>query len=89
MKPDYDFSELAKMVTELLRKAPSIGGLRNALHHMWGHVSDYSYTLKGGVELWSLSRLMEEIQLHSLASKDPYLTSSTALSELKAWISNT
>ena len=88
MKPNYDFSELAKMVTELLRKAPSIGGLRNALQHMWGHLSDYPYTLKGGVELWSLSRLMEEIQLRSLTSKDPYLTSTTALSELKAWLPN-
>ena len=88
MKPYYNFSELAKMVTELLRKPPSIGGLRNALQHMWGHVSDNPYTLKGEVELWSLSRLMEEIQLRSLANEEPYLTSSTALSELRVWIPN-
>ncbi|KHE90706.1 MAG: DUF1722 domain-containing protein [Candidatus Scalindua rubra] len=88
MKPHHDFSELAKIVTELLRTPPSIGGMRNALQHMWGYVSDFHYTLKGEVELWSLSRLMEEIQLRSLASKDPYLTSSTALSELKVWMPN-
>ena len=88
MNPHHDFSELAKVVTELLRKAPSIGGLRNALQHMWGHVSDCPYTPKGEVESWSLSRLLEEIQRRSLASEDPYLTSSTALSELKVWIPN-
>jgi len=86
MKPYHDFSELAKVVSELLRKPPSIGGLKNALQHMWGHVSDSPHTLKGEVESWSFSRLLEEIQRRSLANEEPYLTSSTALSELKAWI---
>jgi len=86
MKPSHDFSEVAKVVTELLRKPPPIGGLRNALQHMWGHVSDGPYTLKGEVESWSLSRLLEEIQRRSLTREEPYLTSSTALSELKVWI---
>jgi hypothetical protein len=88
MKPHQDFSELAKVVTELLREPPSIGGLRNALKHMWGHVSDCLFVQKGEVESWSLSRLLEEIQSCALSSKEPYLTSSTALSELKAWIPN-
>jgi hypothetical protein len=86
MKTHHNFSESAKVVTELLRKPPSIAGLRNALHHMWGHLSDCPYTLKDEVESWSLSRLLEEIQRRSLASEDLYLTSSTALSELKVWI---
>jgi hypothetical protein len=55
---------------------------------MWGHVSDNPYTLKGEVELWSLGRLIEEIQLRSLANEEPYLISSTALSELRVWIPN-
>jgi uncharacterized protein YbgA (DUF1722 family) len=88
MKPHHDFSELARVVTELLRKPPSIGGLRNALQHMWGHVSDYPSAPKGEVESWSLRRLLEETQRRSLASEDPYLTLSTALSELKVWIPN-
>jgi len=88
MKPHYDYSEFAKIVTEVLRKPPSIGGLRNALQHMWGHVSDYPYTLKGKVARCSLSRLLGEIQLCSLAGRDTYLVSSTALSELKVWIPN-
>ncbi len=89
MKPRNDFSELAKIVTGLLRKPPSIGGLRNALQHMWGHVSDCPSAPKGDVESWSLSRLLEEIQRRSLASEESYLISSTALSELKVWIPNT
>jgi hypothetical protein len=88
MKPGHDFSELAKVVTELLRKSPSIGGLRNALQHMWGYVSDYPSTSKGEIESWSLSRLLGEIQRRSMVSEDPYLNSSTALSELKVWIPN-
>jgi hypothetical protein len=88
MKPHHDFSELAKVVSELLRKPPSVGGLRNTLQHMWGHVSDCPSVPKGEVRSWSLSRLLEEVQRRSLVSKDPYLTSSTALSELKAWIPN-
>jgi len=88
MKCDHEFSELAKMVTEVLRKSPSVGGLRNALQHMWGYVSNFTSIQKREVESWSLSRLLEEIQWHALANKEPYLTSSTALSELKAWIPN-
>ena len=86
MKPHDDFSELAKLLTELLRKPPATGGLKNALQHMWGHVSGGPYTPKDDVELWSLSRLLEEIQKRALKKEDPYLTSSTALSELKVWI---
>jgi hypothetical protein len=86
MKPHHDFSELAKVLTELLRTPPSVGGLKNALQHMWGHVSDGPYTLKGEVESWSLSRLLGEIQRRTLTREEPYLTSSTALSELKVWI---
>lgn len=89
MSPHQDFSGYAKLVTEQLRKPPSIGGLRNALQHMWGHVSDYpSVKKKDKFESWSLSRLLNEIQRRALANKDPYLTSSTALSELRVWIPN-
>lgn len=88
MKPHHDFSELANMLTEQLRKPPLIGGLRNALQHMWGHVSALSSAQKGVVESWSLNRLLKEIQRRSLVSEDPYLTTSTALSELKVWIPN-
>jgi hypothetical protein len=86
MKPHHDFSEFATMVTNVLRDTPSIGGLRNALQHMWGHVSECPPSPKGEVESWSLTMLLKEIQRRALASEDPYLTSSTALSELRVWI---
>jgi hypothetical protein len=88
MRPHYDYSELAKVLTEQLRKPPPIGGLRNTLQHMWGYVSDCPSGIKGDVESWSLSRLLEEIQQRALTCKNPYLTCSTALSELRLWIPN-
>lgn len=86
MRPHHDLSELAKLLTEMLRKPPSPGGLKNTLQHMWGHVSDFSPAPKDRIESWSLSRQLKEIQMRSLKGEEPYLTSSTALSELKVWL---
>jgi hypothetical protein len=86
MKPRQDFSALAKRLTEQLRTAPSEGGLRNALQHMWGYVSEIPAKAKGDMASWSLDRLLREIQRRVLANDVPYLNSSTALSELKAWL---
>ena len=81
-----DFVRLARLVSELLRQSPSLGGLANALQHMWGYVNDIPARHNCGVENWPLSRLLEEIQIRSLDQKVPYLLSSTALSELKVWL---
>ena len=86
MRPHHDFSELAKVLTEQLRICPSAGGLRNALQHMWGHVSEYRETKKDDIGSWPLDKLLEEIQRRTLEFSEPYLATSTALSELKAWI---
>lgn len=86
MKPGDDFSPLARSLTELLREQPSAGGIRNALQHMWGYVSDHSSTSINAPEAWSSLSLLEEIQRLSLAREESYLLASTALSELKAWI---
>ncbi len=83
---DVDFAALAKTLVEMLRKAPSIGGLRNSLQHMWGYVSEYPIESKGTVESWSLAKLLQEIQVRTITSNNRYLTSSTALSELMTWI---
>ncbi len=86
LKHDSDCSALAKLLTETLRKRPSPGGIKNALHHMWGHVSDFSpRPEKGAVESWSPSRLIQEIQSRAVSHQEPYLLASTSLSELKAW----
>ncbi len=85
-KRQDDFSELANLLTELLRMPPARGGLRNALQHMWGHVSAGPRASERKVASWSLQRLFEEIQQRVVVDREPYLTSSTALSELKLWI---
>ncbi len=82
MKSYQDFAGLSKLLTELLRRPPSVGGLRNALQHMWGYVSEPG----ADMESWSLTRLLDEIQRRALAIHEPYLAASTALGELKAWM---
>lgn len=86
MQPHHDFSGLAKVCTELLRWPPSRGGLRNALQHMWGYVSDGPSVPKGEAGSWPLRRLLEEIQRRALTNEERYLLWSTALSELNAWL---
>ena len=86
MKPLDDFSKLARLLTGLLRKPPPTDRLTNALQHMWGHVSGITCTPKDDVKSWSLGRLLEEIQRRALKKEEPYLMSSTALSELNVWI---
>lgn len=86
MRSGDDFSQLAKEFTEILRTRPSEGDLQNALQHMWGHVSDCDNPGKGVPASWPLDRLLTEIQTRVNACKEPYLQTSTALSELKAWI---
>jgi hypothetical protein len=86
IKPSDDWSGLAMMLTELLRQPPSSGGLKNAIQHMWGYVSDHPPDLKVEVESWPLDKLLKQIQQRALATDQPYLTASTALSELMIWI---
>jgi hypothetical protein len=86
MRPRSDFSDVANFITGLLRKPPPAGGIKNALQHMWGHVSKSPSLPKGEVESWTSGRLLEEIQKRAMADQNRYLISSTALGELKAWI---
>lgn len=82
----YSFPVLAKMLTELLRTPPSMGGIKNALQHMWGYVSDCTTLSNKNVANWSLSRLLAETQQRVMRTQQSYLMSSTALSELKVWM---
>lgn len=81
-----DFAELALLLTESLRKPPTKGGVRNAVQHMWGYVSDDSVQPGAKVNTWSLRRLLQETQERAIASGNRYLTHSTALAELMAWL---
>ncbi len=78
--------QLAMQLTGLLRISPTAGGLRNALQHMWGYVSDCPTPPKGEAQSWSPGALLQEIQRRALKKPEPYLICSTALGELQAWL---
>lgn len=80
------FNELAGILTAMLRIRPEEGGIRNAVQHMWGHVSSGALTENGEVESWSLARLIREVIQRTIEYKEPYLCASTALGELSVWI---
>lgn len=80
------FEELARVLVELLRTAPSEGGIRNAAQHMWGYVSDKDNESYPDFDSWSLYKLMEQTQIKATQCNEPYLMNSTALSELMAWL---
>jgi len=80
------FSELASLLTETLRIPPNEGGIRNALQHMWGHVSHDNHQKKTNVTDWTLKELLTEIQKRTKKNNEPYLTASTALSDFMVWL---
>lgn len=80
------FCDLARTLSQILRVPPSEGGIRNALQHMWGYVSEFSQLPEGTFEQWSLKELLEEIQERAVKHNEAYLLSSTALAELMVWI---
>jgi len=81
-----DLPRLAMTLTGLLRIYPPPGDLRNALQHMWGYVSDIPSSGGRKIEKWPSGRLLKEIQKRVSENRQPYLLSSTALSELAAWL---
>jgi hypothetical protein len=82
MRRGSDIHPLALELVELLRRAPDPGSLENALEHMWGHVRRLAGHRTAGL---SGSALLERIRREALASGEPYLVQSTALSELSPW----
>ncbi len=81
-----DYSSLLETLTAQLRQPPTSGRLRNALEHMWGHVSQHAPNLRSKVRQWSNKRLLQEIQRLCVEFHAPYLNQSTALSELAIWL---
>ncbi len=82
-----NFETLSKELVEILRTRPSEGGIRNSLQHMWGYVSNEEFIVdKRNIESWSLKRLLANTQENVKNSNEPYLTKSTALSELMVWL---
>lgn len=65
------------------RVAPSPGGIRNALQHMWGYVSGQA-TVNPQTD--DLAGLADHIQTLAGEHQVSYLLNSTALSELRVWL---
>lgn len=85
-KARLGFDELALQLTGILREPPSEGGVRNAVQHMWGYVSDAANSARSDMTSWSLVRLLSETQKGAKDNRVSYLTHSTALSELMVWL---
>lgn len=84
-----DAISLDELATELccaLRRKPGKGNLRNALQHMWGHVSGILPAPAETVESWTDRRLLDAIRQLSSAGQESYLRQSTALGELEVWL---
>ena len=85
-KNAMDFDSLAALLTGELRQAPAEGGIRNAVQHMWGYISDKSDKNLMHINTWPLRRLLAETQKRAMENDVLYLKHSTALSELMAWL---
>lgn len=84
------FEKLARLLTALLREQPTTGGIRNAVQHMWGYVSESRESTQVNVSEQRLTRhLLLEIQKRAIETDIAYLIHSTALSELMVWLYKT
>jgi hypothetical protein len=87
-KKTMGFAQLSILLTKVLGEQPTEGGIRNAVQHMWGYVLDQSEEGSADVDNWPLRKLLLETQRRAMANGSLYLRSSTALSELMAWLLN-
>ncbi len=85
-KTREEFEELARILIIELKKGPSKGGIKNALQHMWGYISNSSQIKKSEINDLSLKELYREIQDCVRKVNEPYLMKQTAMSELGIWI---
>ncbi len=78
------FDRVAMTLTFLLRVQPSEGGLQNTLQHMWGYVKEFPLTRDTDINTPGdlFAAIQDLAQDHDIT----YLTRSTALSELRAWM---
>ena len=81
------FEQLAMELVKALQLPPNESGIRNALQHMWGYVSEVNNeNNNGNIESWSLKKLLTMTQENVKKCNEPYLSKSTALSELMLWL---
>jgi len=82
MRRGADFSALSEDVVMLLRESPSRARLVNALEHMWGHVSRMATRAEQAAAGRDPGNLLLVTRTIAFRTGEPYLITSTALSEL-------
>jgi len=81
-----DLSPLAGELMLILRQAPPRGPLMNALEHMWGYVSALATAGDRASARASAAGLFARTRELAVRSRQPYLMSSTALSDLAVFV---
>lgn len=76
--------ELAGRLETWLSKPPSPGGLRNAVEHMWGHVSDRAAFTRSEIGD-DPHEVLVAVRREAERQHNEYLLEQTALSELLEW----
>nr|VFJ45054.1 MAG: Pyrimidine dimer DNA glycosylase /DNA-(apurinic or apyrimidinic site) lyase [Candidatus Kentron sp. DK]VFJ52585.1 MAG: Pyrimidine dimer DNA glycosylase /DNA-(apurinic or apyrimidinic site) lyase [Candidatus Kentron sp. DK] len=85
-RKELDFDRLALELVAISRTRPGEGGMRNAIEHMWGHVSRVNGEKRLTVQSSSVRELLLATREIALEIQEPYLMKSTALGELMAWM---
>lgn len=86
MRRGAPIDDLARTLVTALRTAPPAGSLRNALEHMWGHVSGATDDSETRAAFATTSGLLSAIQRLAIREKEPFLLASTALGELAVYV---
>jgi hypothetical protein len=86
MQRRAELTILASDLVWILRDSPSDGRLINALEHMWGHVRDRARSDDLVAARRDTHQLFARTQQLALRLRNPFLLSSTALSELAVFV---
>lgn len=86
MRRGADISTLAADLVLILRAAPEERRLVNAVEHMWGHVRDHATPDDLTMGRESVGQLLTRTQQLAQRVREPFLLSSTALSELAMFV---
>jgi len=86
MRRGAGLSSLTTDLVWILRDTPSEGRLTNALEHMWGHVREHASPDDVVAARKSLGLMLARTQQLASHVREPFLLSSTALSELAMYV---
>lgn len=81
-----NLGDVALELTTILRQPPDSRLIENTLLHMWGYVSKFSTMSNKEFNSLSNKSLLNKIQKLTMLNNVKYLSESTSLSELDAWL---